>query len=78
MFAAEVNESVSMGRHATMKQLEIATINDCGATILESETVGRIAVFTDSLAAIKALEGCEIRSETVSHRFIIKSTTKYV
>ena len=61
----EVNKSVSMGRHATIKQLEIAAINDCGTTILESGTVGRIAVFTDSLGAIKALESCEISSETV-------------
>lgn len=51
-----------MGRRATIKQLEITALNDCGIIILECRIVGRNAVFTDSLGANETLENCEINS----------------
>ena len=50
-----LNKSIPMGNVATIKQLEITAINECGKIILENGPTGRIAIFTDSLGAIKAL-----------------------
>ena len=42
----EFNKYVSMGKYATIKQLEITAINDCCITILESGTMGRIGLLS--------------------------------
>jgi len=55
----------SMGTTATIKQLEITAISYCATTIIENGIQGNLAIFTDSLAAIKALECCEINSKVV-------------
>lgn len=52
-----------MGTNACIKQLEITAIAHCAKSIINKNIIGNIAVFTDSLAAIKTLEKCEINSK---------------
>lgn len=61
----DTNESIPLGNLATIKQIEITAINECGKIISEHGTLGRIAIFTDSLGAVKALKDCVINSQTV-------------
>ncbi|XP_031633393.1 uncharacterized protein LOC116347098 [Contarinia nasturtii] len=57
--------STPLGQTTTVKQAEISAIYHCACKVLEGEMVGNVAIFTDSLGAVKELGGFTVGSGLV-------------